>query len=151
MYFHLHEEGNKVELAMNLSKVFTITEKAFGHYVNQIALSVIVKTSQRLVASSIANCVDTWSCVGFNVKLNSTKDSVWNVKLCYEPESCRLCRLEAPTINLHLANRSSKWRPTSCNIHSKALEYNTWFNPNILARNWHWHKTENLLLMHCIV
>ena len=38
MYFHLHEEGNKVELAMNLSKVFTITEKAFEHYVNQTAL-----------------------------------------------------------------------------------------------------------------
>ena len=72
----MNEEGNKIELAMNLSKVFTITEKAFGHYVNQTALSVIVKTLQRLVASSIANCVDTWSCVGFNVKLNSTKDSV---------------------------------------------------------------------------
>ena len=43
----------------------------------------------------------------------------------------------------------SEGRPTSCNIHSKPLEYNTWFNPNILARNWHWHKTENHLLMHC--
>ena len=38
MYFHLHEEGNKVELAMNL---FTITEKAFGHYVNQTALLLL--------------------------------------------------------------------------------------------------------------
>ena len=65
----MNEEGNKIE-------VFMITEKAFGHYVNQTALSVIVKTLQRLVASSIANCVDTWSCVGFNVKLNSKGLSV---------------------------------------------------------------------------
>ena len=45
----------------------------------------------------------------------------------------------------------SEGRPTSCNIHSKPLEYNTWLNPNILSKNWHWHKIENLMLMQCIV
>ena len=55
MYFHLHEEGNKVELAMNHSEEFTIME--IIRYGRPGGLCSIVFSRPFVLASQFHTCL----------------------------------------------------------------------------------------------